>query len=164
MGVHAAGPEHLAVPAVRRRTATCGGRSLTAYITRGDHGDAYDNKAVLTRIAALRAERAQLLGYASHADFVLEENMAKTPDQVYGLLNRLWEPALAMAAREAAALQEVVKAEGGDFTLEPWDWRYYTEKVQQGALRPRRTGPAARTSRWTACAKARSTWPPGSTA
>jgi peptidyl-dipeptidase Dcp len=74
---------------------------------------------------------------------VLEENMAKAPDQVYGLLNRLWEPARAMAAREAAALQEVVKAEGGAFAIEPWDWRYYTEKVRKArydldeqALRP----------------------------
>ena len=70
---------------------------LTAYTTRNDHNDQYDNKALLAQTAALRAERAALLGYKTHADFVLEENMAKTPDQVYALLNQLWEPARAMA-------------------------------------------------------------------
>jgi peptidyl-dipeptidase Dcp len=116
---------------------------LTAYITRNDHGDAYDNKAVLTRIATLRAERAKLLGYQTHAHYVLEENMAKAPDQVYGLLDQLWQPARAMAAGEATALQAVVKSEGGTFEIEPWDWRYYTEKVRKArydldeqALRP----------------------------
>jgi peptidyl-dipeptidase Dcp len=116
---------------------------LTAYITRGDHQDASDNKANLTRIAALRAERANLLGYKTWADFVLDRNMAKTPDRVYGLLNQLWTPALAVAGREASDLQAAIKASGGDFKLEPWDWRYYSEKVRkarydldEAALRP----------------------------
>ena len=116
---------------------------FTAYTTRGDHGDATDNKATLARIAALRAERAQLLGYKTHADFVLDENMAKTPARVYGLLDRLWTPAKAVAAREAADLQAAIKADGKDFALEPWDWSLYTEKVREAryaldeqALRP----------------------------
>ena len=116
---------------------------LTAYVTRNDHGDAYDNKAVLTRIAAARAERAALLGYPTHAAYVLEENMAKTPDNVYALLRKLWEPARAMAGREASALQELARTESGAATIEPWDWRYYTEKVRKArydldeqALRP----------------------------
>ncbi len=116
---------------------------LTAYVTRCDHGDALDNKAILARMAALRAERAQLLGYRTHADFVLEENMAKTPAGVYGLLDRLWKPALGVAKEEAAALQESIRASGGTFALEPWDWRFYAEKVRKarydlddGALRP----------------------------
>jgi peptidyl-dipeptidase Dcp len=116
---------------------------LTAYTTRNDHGDAYDNKAVLAQTAALRAERAALLGYTSHADFVLEENMAKTPDKVYALLNQLWEPARAMAVREAADQQALMKTLGATFDLRPWDWRYYQEKVKQArfdldeqALRP----------------------------
>ncbi len=106
-------------------------RMFAAYTTRCDHGDASDNKAVLTRIAALRAERARLLGYATHADFVLDENMARTPAQVYGLLDRLWAPAKALAAREAADLQSAIRADGQSFTLEPCDWFYYTEKVRK---------------------------------
>ncbi len=116
---------------------------FTAYTTRADHGDEADNKATLARIAALRAERAQLLGYKTHADFVLDENMAKTPARVYEFLDRLWVPARAVAAREAADLQEAIRAEGKDFALEPWDWFYYAEKVRKArfdldeqALRP----------------------------
>ncbi len=104
---------------------------LTAYMTRCDHGDQYDNKATLSHIAALRAEKAQMLGYKSHADFVLEDNMAKTPDKVLALLNQLWMPARAVALKEAAALQEMMKNEGGALKLEPWDWRYYAEKVRK---------------------------------
>jgi peptidyl-dipeptidase Dcp len=104
---------------------------LEAYATRNDHGDQYDNKANVAQQAALRAERAQLLGYASHAGFVLEENMAKTPDKVYALLNQLWAPARAMAIREAADQQALITASGGAFTLEAADWRYYQEKIKQ---------------------------------
>ena len=114
-----------------------------AYVSRCDHGDSLDNKAVLSRIVALRAERAQLLGYKTHADYVLDENMAKTPDQVYGLLARLWTPARTMAGKEAADLQAAIRADGKDFPLEPWDWTYYSEKVRKArydlddqALRP----------------------------
>ena len=114
-----------------------------AYVSRCDRGDSLDNKAVLSRIVALRAERARLLGYKTHADYVLDENMAKTPESVYGLLERLWTPARAMAAREAADLQAAIKADGKDFPLEPWDWSYYSEKVRKArydlddkALRP----------------------------
>ena len=116
---------------------------LTAYTTRGDHGDALDNKETLAKTAALRAERAQLLGFKTHADFVLDENMAKTPAGVYGLLNRVWPAALSVAKAEAADLQAAIKADGKDFKLEAWDWRYYAEKVRKArydldeeALRP----------------------------
>jgi peptidyl-dipeptidase Dcp len=116
---------------------------FTAYITRGDHGDETDNKATLSRIAALRAEKARLLGYKTHADFVLDENMAKTPARVYEFLDRLWTPAKAVAAREAADLQEAIRADGKTFALEPWDWFYYAERVRKArfdldeqALRP----------------------------
>jgi len=116
---------------------------LTAYTNRCDHNDQYDTKANVARTAALRAERAQLLGYKSHADFVLEENMAKTPDKVYALLHQLWKPARAMAIREAADQQALINAGGEKFTLEAWDWRYYQEKVKKArydldeqALRP----------------------------
>jgi len=114
-----------------------------AYVNRCDQADSLDNRPVLARIAALRAERAQLLGYRTHADYVLDENMAKTPARVYDLLGQLWAPAKAVAAREAADLQAAIRADGKDFTLEPWDWFYYTEKVRKArydiddqALRP----------------------------
>ncbi|MCX6922613.1 MAG: M3 family metallopeptidase [Verrucomicrobia bacterium] len=116
---------------------------FTAYITRGDHGNATDNKGIASRTAALRAERARLLGYETWADFELEEKMAKTPARAYDLLNRLWPPAKAVAAREAAALQEAIKTDGQNFELQPWDWAYYAEKVRKArydvddaALRP----------------------------
>jgi peptidyl-dipeptidase Dcp len=115
----------------------------TAYVTRCDRGDEYDTKTIVARTAALRAERAQLLGYKTYADFVIEENMAKTPAKVYELLNQLWAPARQVALKEAAALQEMIRKEGGTFTLEPWDWNFYAEKVKKSrydlddqALRP----------------------------
>jgi len=126
----------------------CANRELrreifTAYTQRGNHGDATDNKAVARRTAALRTEKARLLGCDTWADFNLEDNMARTPARVYDLLDRVWNPAKSVAAREAKALQEAIKADGKDFQLEPWDWFYYAEKVRQAeyqldesALRP----------------------------
>ncbi len=104
---------------------------LTAYAQRGDNGNDRDNKEALVKIASLRAERAKIMGSPNHAAFVLEERMAKTPDQVYGLLNKLWTPALAVAKKEAADLQAMIKQEGGDFKLEAWDWRFYAERVKK---------------------------------
>ncbi len=104
---------------------------LTAYLERCNHGNATDNKEVASRTAALRTERAKLLGYETWADFELEEKMAKTPARVYGLLNQLWTPAKAVAGREAVALQEAIKADGKSFDLQPWDWAYYAEKVRK---------------------------------
>lgn len=102
-----------------------------AYTTLCNKNDELDNKKTLSRMAALRARKAGLLGYETHAHFVLEENMAKSPDKVYGLLGKLWKPALAKAKKEAAALQELIYKEGGDFELEPWDWWYYAEKLKK---------------------------------
>ncbi len=104
---------------------------LTAYANRGDNGNEQDNKQILSRIAALRAERVKLLGYPTYAHFALEERMAKDPAKVYGLLNQLWEPALKVAHQEAAALQRMIGEQGGNFKLEPWDWRYYAERVKK---------------------------------
>ncbi len=104
---------------------------FNAYITRCLHGNATDNRAVASRMASLRAQRARLLGFATWADYMLSDNMAKSPAGVYSLLNRLWGPAKNVAAREAASFQSAIKAEGKSFDLQPWDWFYYAEKVQQ---------------------------------
>lgn len=106
-------------------------KMLKAYITKGANGNELDNKSILSRIAALRVERANLLGYSSHADFVLDENMAKVPANVYDLLNQLWEPALAMAQQEGRDMQAMIDAEDGGFKLEAWDWWYYAEKIKK---------------------------------
>ena len=102
-----------------------------AYYNRGNNGDELDNKKILVRMATLRAERAQLLGYETHAHYVLEDNMAKEPKNVYELLGRLWSPALERAKVEAAEMQQMIDAEGGDFKLASWDWWYYAEKVKK---------------------------------
>jgi peptidyl-dipeptidase Dcp len=102
-----------------------------AYINQGNHDDELDNKATLTRIAVLRLKRANLLGYKTHADFVLEENMAKVPQNVYNRLNQIWKPALKVAQKEEKALQNLVYADGQNFKLEPWDWWYYAEKLKK---------------------------------
>jgi peptidyl-dipeptidase Dcp len=102
-----------------------------AFINRGNNNNEYDNKAGLTKIASLRVKRANLLGYKTHADFVLEENMAKNPEGVTKLLNQLWTPALKMSKQEAKELQNLIGQEGQNFKLEPWDWWYYAEKLKK---------------------------------
>ncbi|MEE9502326.1 MAG: M3 family metallopeptidase [Candidatus Aminicenantaceae bacterium] len=102
-----------------------------AYINKGNYNDELDNKANLAKITALRVERANLLGYKTHAHYVLENNMAKVPENVYGLLDQLWKPALEMAKKEAKELQAMIDKEGKDFKLEAWDWWYYTEKLKK---------------------------------
>jgi peptidyl-dipeptidase Dcp len=102
-----------------------------AFINRGNNNNPLDNKTILSRIAALRFRRAQILGYQTHADYVLEEAMAKTPAAVTQLLDQLWKPSLDMAKREARELQTLIDQEGGNFKLEPWDWWYYAEKLKK---------------------------------
>ena len=102
-----------------------------AYIMRGDNGDDLDNKVILTEILALRAEKAKLLGFDTHADRILERRMAKNPQAVYELLEDLWHPSLGVAREEVEALQAAIETDGFDFKLEPWDWRYYAEKVRR---------------------------------
>ncbi len=101
------------------------------YINKGNNANANDNKKILAEMAALRARRAALLGYPTHAHFVLEDNMAKTPENVYALIDQLWPAALDRARAEVAEMQAIIDAEGGDFDLEAWDWRYYSEKVRK---------------------------------
>ncbi len=104
---------------------------FTAYFMKGDNDNEYDNKAVIARIAKLRTERSHLLDYDSYADFVLERNMAKTPERVFDFLEQVWDAALPVAKAEASAQQQIIKKEGGKFKLEPWDWWYYTEKIKK---------------------------------
>ena len=115
----------------------------TGYITRGDRGNANDNKDVVRQIVNLRIEKANLLGYSSHAAFIEEVNMSKTPKAVDDFLMRLWVPAIARAKSEVAEMQALIDREGGKFKLAPWDWPYYAEKVRRqkyalddAALRP----------------------------
>ena len=102
-----------------------------AYQTRANHDDAFDNKANAIKLANLRGEKARLLGYASHADYVLEESMAKKPENVSKLLTDLWKPALEIAKTEASDIQKMMDSEGIKDKVQPYDWRYYTEKIRK---------------------------------
>ncbi|HTB03630.1 MAG TPA: M3 family metallopeptidase [Bradyrhizobium sp.] len=102
-----------------------------AFTARGDNGNANDNNATILEILALREESAKLLGFADFAAYRLEDSMAKTPQAVRGLLERVWKPARARALRDRDDLQALVAEEGGNFALAPWDWRYYAEKLRQ---------------------------------
>ena len=101
------------------------------YAMRGNNGNEHDNNALLVRQSELRAERAALLGYPTHAHYVLSDAMAETPERVRGLLDQVWSPALAKANEERAALQEMMHADGVDDELRGWDWRYYATKVRK---------------------------------
>jgi peptidyl-dipeptidase Dcp len=114
-----------------------------AYFMRGDRDNANDNKETVKKIVALRAERARLLGYPTHAHFVLEERMAKDPATVMAFLQKLWSPALERARNEAVDMQAIIDREKGGFALASWDWWHYAEKLRQekyafddSALRP----------------------------
>lgn len=105
-------------------------KMFEAYANRGNNGNKYDNKENAVKLANLRMEKASLLGYPTHSHYVLEESMAKNPENVYELLNRVWGRAKTVTAADAAELQAMIDKEGGDFKLEPWDWRYYAEKLK----------------------------------
>ena len=114
-----------------------------AYINRGDNNNENDNKDIIKQIVNLRIEKAHMLGFKTHADFILDKNMAKTPENVFALMNKVWEPALKTAKQEAADIQTMINKKGGNFTIEPWDWWYYSEKIRkerydldEEALRP----------------------------
>jgi peptidyl-dipeptidase Dcp len=102
-----------------------------AFIARGDNHNANDNSEAIVEILALREESAKLLGFPTFAAYRLEDSMAKTPEAVRGLLERVWKPARARALADRDDLQGLVAEEGGNFALAPWDWRYYAEKLRQ---------------------------------
>ncbi|MCC6518894.1 MAG: M3 family metallopeptidase [Tabrizicola sp.] len=103
-------------------------KAYAAWVARGANGGATDNRAIAAEILALRAERAHLLGYPDFAAFKLEPEMAKTPEAVRDLLLRVWQPARAKALDDGAVLEAMLAADGLSGPLEPWDWRYYSEK------------------------------------
>ncbi len=102
-----------------------------AYQTRGNHDDDLDNKKNAVELANLRGQKARLLGYKSHSNYVLEESMAKTPENVNKLLNDLWKPALEIAKTEASDIQKMMIKDGIKGAVQPYDWRYYTEKIRK---------------------------------
>ncbi|MDH5227155.1 MAG: M3 family metallopeptidase [Gammaproteobacteria bacterium] len=101
------------------------------FVNRGDNGGATDNNATIARILQLRAERAKLLGYATHAHWRLENTMAKTPERAMELMEAVWTPAVARVHEEVADMQKLADEEKAGIKIEPWDYRYYAEKVRK---------------------------------
>jgi peptidyl-dipeptidase Dcp len=101
------------------------------YYSRGDNGDRHDNNTIISEILKLRAERAKLLGYKTHAHWRLEPQMAKTPEATMELMLKVWPKAVARVREEVADMQKIADSEGAGVTIEPWDYRFYAEKVRK---------------------------------
>ena len=101
------------------------------FVNRGDNGNAQDNNALITQILTLRAQRSKLMGFASHAHWKLSNTMAKDPANAMKLMMDIWKPAVAQVKIEVADMQKIADAEGGNFKIQPWDYRYYAEKVRK---------------------------------
>lgn len=101
------------------------------YFMRGDNNDEFDNKDIITEMVTLRAERAELLGFENHAEYVIDVNMAEEPENVYDFLNQLWTPSLDRSKEELSEMQTIINNQGGDFDLAPWDWWFYAEKLRK---------------------------------
>lgn len=104
---------------------------FNAYIHRGDNNNENDNKEIVNRLINLRIERANLLGYPTHAAYILEENMAKTPDKVIDFLSIIWKRGLIQAKKESEDMQKIIDKTDGGFKIKSWDWWYYSEKVRK---------------------------------
>lgn len=102
-----------------------------AYKNRCNNGNEFDNNSIAIRLASMRSEKAKLLGYKNHAEYVLEESMAKTPEKVMEFLTQLWEPSLNKAKLEEAEIKEMMLSEGIKEDVQPYDWRYYSEKIRK---------------------------------
>ncbi|MBU8891375.1 MAG: M3 family metallopeptidase [Bacteroidales bacterium] len=102
-----------------------------AYFHRGDNNNDHDNKAVIADIVMLKDKRAKLLGYGNYAEYVIDDYMAKTPENVYDFLQQVWDPAIEVAKKERDEMQQMIDAEGGSFKLQSWDWWYYSEKLRK---------------------------------
>jgi peptidyl-dipeptidase Dcp len=105
-------------------------RVWRVFVDRGDNGDASDNNAIIGEILKLRARRAALLGYPTHAHWRLEDSMAATPERALALMDAVWTPAVARVREDVADMQALADAEGAGITIEPWDYRFYAEKVR----------------------------------
>ncbi len=101
------------------------------FVNRGDNGDANDNNEIIQEILKLRAVRARLLGYATHAHWRLENTMAKSPEKAMKLMEDVWKPAVARVREEVADMQSMANKEGRKITIEPWDYKFYAEKVRK---------------------------------
>ncbi len=101
------------------------------YFMRGDNDNENDNKEIIKKIVQNRDERAELMGFENHAEYIIDVNMAKTPEAVYEFLWKLWEPALEISKRDVKDMQAIIDREGGDFKLQSWDWWYYAEKLRK---------------------------------
>lgn len=101
------------------------------YTNRGNNNNEFDNKAIMAEMMNIRVKRANLLGYETHAEYVLENRMAKDAEEVDQLLKRVWYAALPVATAEREAMQQIIKKEGGTFDLKSWDWWHYAEKVRK---------------------------------
>ncbi len=101
------------------------------FVSRGDNGGATDNNALITQILQLRAERAKLLGYPTHAHWRLENAMARTPERAMELMQAVWTPAVARVRQEVTDMQALADREGARIRIEPWDYRFYQEKVRK---------------------------------
>jgi len=102
-----------------------------AMYTRGNNNNVNDNKSVISKIVNLRLQKGNIMGFPSWSAFVLDDCMAKTPENVYKLMNQVWTPAIKKAKEEAKDMQAMINKEGGKFKLESWDWWYYSEKVRK---------------------------------
>ena len=101
------------------------------YYSRGDNGDEYDNNQIIAEILKLRRERVELLGHKNYAEWRLQDRMAKTPENAMTLMEAVWPAAIARVAEEVADMQAVADKDGDNITIEPWDYRYYAEKVRE---------------------------------
>ncbi len=101
------------------------------YFMRGNNDDKFDNKSIMLEILNIRAEKAKLLGFSTYAEYVIKNNMAAQPEKVYDFLLQIMKPATEAARKDLADMQAIVKREGGDFSLESWDWWYYAEKLRK---------------------------------
>ena len=106
-------------------------KAFQIFVNRGDNDNANNNNATLVQILKLRAEKAKLLGFKTFADWSLSNTMAQSPQKTLDLMMSVWNPAVEKVHRDVAEMQQIVDAEGGNFKIEPWDYRYYAEKVRK---------------------------------
>ena len=103
----------------------------TNYYSRGDNGDAFDNNEIIAEILKLRRQKVEILGYKNYAEWRLQDRMAKTPENAMGLMESVWPAAIARVAEEVADMQAIADKAEANISIEPWDYRFYAEKVRK---------------------------------